>query len=216
MKEVRDLTEKERVSTFKSSDFKELLEKLSDLGLLKESIILLEKLVTKEPENPSWSLMLAKLYLDSGELLKAKKTIDLLLTIQPSDISILELKTLISFQLEEEASGITLLKEQFNKGQAGERLLKGLLLADAMLITSMDSDAEKIYLLLANEYPLSPKPLIGLALLKRNQENFSEAQALLRAARGLRTQPDRPDNLIDGIASKWKLFYLRRSTYQNK
>ncbi len=211
--ELRALTKNRSLSNLKSIDFINLLGNLTDLGLNKEAILLLENLIIKDPENPSWRLMLAKLYLDSKEFLKAKENVDLLITIFPENMAVLELKVLISLNRGEGQEAVAFLQEIFDRKQDDQRLLQGLLLADAMLVSEMNDKAEKVYLKLANEYPLDSEPVLGLALLKKNQGDLLEAHTLLRKARQLRTQPDQPDELIDEIATKWKILSLQQNPY---
>ena len=65
--------------------------------------------------------------------------------------------------------------------------------------------AAALYMQLATESPKDARPLLALAMLRQEQGRGKEVQALLQEARERRGQGDRPDSLIDELASSWGL-----------
>ena len=136
----------------------------------------------------------------NGDNSGARKELDQLLRLHPNHLDVLALQALIDQQEGQGKQALQRLEQRFSKAPAGQRTDLGLLVADLQRQSGKAGTAANLYKQLAQESPSDARPLIALAMLRRDQGKPGEVQELLHQAR----QRKGSDGvLIDDLAARW-------------
>ncbi len=165
----------------------------------------LDKLILKEPKNWIWKTIRVEIARRAGLINFASSEINQLVSLHPKNIHIIKLKVLIDLDLGEEDSAIAFLKAKLNSGSKDTRIPISLLLADLYQEIGNKKAAKNIYQSLAKEEPNNPTPLLALAIINGQQENYTRAKQLLEKARILTLEDKSDDQLIDRLSIYWSL-----------
>ena len=174
----------------------------------------LQTRLTQHPNDLPLALLIADLKRQAGDLEGALRDLDQLLQLHPNHVDLLQLRVLVDLQQEDTEKTRALLSQRFQEAPRGERMDLGLLLADLNRLTNQRDQAADLYRALAQESPSSPRPLIALAMLRREQGRVFDVQELLLDARQRRGRNDLNDSFIDTIAVRWGLEAARTLTNQ--
>ena len=208
-RQVKELLDQQNNGDLNTEEQQKLLERLLVLGRNEEAMTQIELLMARQPKTWLWKLMLAELKREQGDRDGAQKDINQLMTIQPHNLEVLQLKILLDLEAGREKAAVAELKKRFESKTKGKRIPIGLLLADLQRQTGQTKAAAALYRVLSNESPTDARPLLALALMRQEQGQDQQAQTLLQEARERRKKPGEADPLIDGLASQWRLNSIR-------
>ena len=211
-RQVKDLLDQQNNGDLNTEEQQKLLERLLVLGRNEEAMTQIELLMARQPKTWLWKLMLAELKREQGDRDGARNDINQLMTIQPHNLEVLQLKILLDLEAGREKAAVTELKKRFESKTKGKRIPIGLLLADLQRQTGQTKAAAALYRVLSNESPTDARPLLALALMRQEQGQDQQAQTLLQEARERRKKPGEADPLIDGLASQWRLNSIRKGS----
>ncbi len=195
-KQRRELSEGER---------ERLLERLLLLDRLEDAKLLLQQWLNQQPHSLPLGLLMADLHRRSGALEAARRELEQLLRLHPSNQELLQLTVLVDLQEGRGQNALQRLKDQFAARPEGQRLELGLLLADLQRQLDQSKAAADLYQQLAKESAEDVSAVIALAMLHQDQGDAAEVQRWLEQARLRRGNDDRPDPLIDNLAYRWGL-----------
>lgn len=204
-REVSQLLEQLKQGNLDGQERQQLLERLLLLGRYSEAVLVLQPWLDQQPGSLSLRLLMADLLRLTGDSAEATRELDQLLRLHPNNPEVLQLQVLVDLQEGRANAAIKRLSGQFSARAKGQRLELGLLLADLQRQGGQTEAAAALYMQLAAEAPKDARPLLALAMLRQEQGRGQEVQALLQEARERRGQGDRPDSLIDELASSWGL-----------
>ena len=177
-----------------------LLKRLLALGHLQTAQLLMETRKANSPLTVQQRLLMANLQRLNGDNSGARKELDQLLRLHPNHLDVLALQALIDQQEGQGKQALQRLEQRFSKAPAGQRTDLGLLVADLQRQSGKAGTAANLYKQLAQESPSDARPLIALAMLRRDQGKPEEVQELLHQAR----QRKGSDGvLIDDLAARW-------------
>ena len=148
---------------------------------------------------------MADLKRQTRDLDGARRDLDQLLQLHPTNLDLLQMSVLVDLQQGHSERAQALLKKRFLETSPGKRMDLGLLLADLHLLTDQRDQAAEIYRDLASESPSEARPLIALAMLRQEQGRVIEVQELLLEARRRRGRSAMDDPLIDALGARWAL-----------
>ncbi len=103
--------------------------------------------------------------------------------MHPVDAQVLQLLVLVEQTNGNGTKALQDLQKRFSDQPPGSRLELGLLVADVQRQDGQPQAAAKMYAQLAAESPTDSRPQLALALLKRDQGQVQEVQALLQQTR---------------------------------
>ncbi|MEC8688013.1 MAG: hypothetical protein VXX57_00830 [Cyanobacteriota bacterium] len=149
--------------------------------------------------------LMAELKRQTRDLDGARRDLDQLLQLHPTNLDLLQMSVLVDLQQGHSERAQALLKKRFLETSPGKRMDLGLLLADLHLLTDQRDQAAEIYRDLASESPSEARPLIALAMLRQEQGRVIEVQELLLEARRRRGRSAMDDPLIDALGARWAL-----------
>ena len=204
-REVSQLLEQLKQGNLDGQERQQLLERLLLLGRYSEAVLVLQPWLDQQPGSLPLRLLMADLLRLTGDSAEATRELDQLLRLHPNNPEVLQLQVLVDLQEGRANAAIKRLSGQFSARAKGQRLELGLLLADLQRQGGQTEAAAALYMQLAAEAPKDARPLLALAMLRQEQGRGKEVQALLQEARERRGQGDRPDSLIDELASSWGL-----------
>ena len=182
-----------------------LLERLLTQGRFKDALLVLQPWHAEQPRSLNLALLSADLQRLTGNTDGALSELKQLLRLHPHNVQVLQLLLLVEQAKGNGEQGIKDLQKRFNGQQPGTRLELGLLLADAQRQGGHPQAAVELYRQLASESPSDIRPPLALALLKRDEGQVEEVQALLHEARQRRAAEDGNIDLIDQLAVSWGL-----------
>ena len=129
--------------------------------------------------------------------------------MHPVDAQVLQLLVLVEQTNGNGKQALQDLQKRFSDQPPGSRLELGLLVADLQRQEGQPQAAAKMYEQLAAESPTNSRPQLALALLKRDQGQVQEVQALLQQTRQRLTAAGGNTILIDQLAVNWGLSAAR-------
>ena len=197
------LWEKNSKNSLGVKDQEKLIEGLVNLDDFQKVEDLIEEMIAKSPKDSDLRIILAELKIKEGKALEALEEIETINTIEPNNIYAIKLKAMIQILLGNNKSAIEFLDTTFKSFPIGSRLQVGMLLADAQYQAGKMKLASETYRLLAEENPKVIDPLLGLALLKQEQNEFESAQEILTEARKRRATLSDTKIEIDTLAGMW-------------
>ena len=188
-----------------------LLELLVALNRREQASQLLEQMADQQPERWRLRLLLAELRLDLGDREGAEREVRQVLNVLPSQIEALQLLTRLQLETGRGPVAAAALKaiylRQTKPQVRPEALPVGLLLADLERQLKQTAQAEATCTTLARDFPKDPRPLLALALIKKDVGQIANAQQLLQQARGLARAGS--EQTLDQVAAAWGLGMLR-------
>ena len=176
------------------------LRQLLVLGYLEEAQLLLNRLTARSPRTIQQRLLSVDLRRLNGDTAGARKELQQLLSLHPDHPQALALGVLMDLQEGKGNKTLQHLEQRFRGASRGGRTDFGLLIADLQRQSGKAGAAASLYLQLSLESPTDPRPLIALAMLRRDQGKSEEMLGLLEKARKRRPE-DGP--LIDDLAASW-------------
>ena len=129
--------------------------------------------------------------------------------MHPVDAQVLQLLVLVEQTNGNGKQALQDLQKRFSDQPPGSRLELGLLVADVQRQEGQPQAAAKMYEQLAAESPTNSRPQLALALLKRDQGQVQEVQALLQKTRQRLTAAGGNTIFIDQLAVNWGLSAAR-------
>ncbi|MEB3260039.1 MAG: hypothetical protein VKP63_05355 [Cyanobacteriota bacterium] len=214
-REAEGLRERVRTLRDTTEDRQRLLELLVGLDRKPEAITLLEGWADRDPQRWSLRLMLAELRRDQDDRRGAERELRQILHQRPTQIEALQLMSLVLLEQGRGAEAEALVKAAADAtgkatGKAGS-LEHGLLLAELRQRRGSPAAAEATYKRLMEAYPGDQRPALGLALLRQQRGQITEALLALDQARE-RGGPDAANRAtLDRLAASWRLKALRQS-----
>jgi tetratricopeptide (TPR) repeat protein len=206
-KQRRELNEGER---------ERLLEQLLLLDRLEDAKLLVQQWLNQQPHSLALGLLMADLHRRSGALEAARRELEQLLRLHPSNQELLQLAVLVDLQDGRGQNALQLLQSQFAQRPEGQRLELGLLLADLQRQLGQTKAAASSYQKLAKESAEDVSAVIALAMLHQEQGDAAEVERWLDQARLRRGNDDRPDPMIDELAYRWGLRAARVRAEQQR
>ena len=206
-KQRRELNEGER---------ERLLERLLLLDRLEDAKLLVQQWLNQQPHSLAVGLLMADLHRRSGALEAARRELEQLLRLHPSNQELLQLAVLVDLQDGRGQNALQLLQSQFAQRPEGQRLELGLLLADLQRQLGQTKAAASSYQKLAKESAEDVSAVIALAMLHQEQGDAAEVERWLDQARLRRGNDDRPDPMIDELAYRWGLRAVRVRAEQQR
>jgi len=206
-KQRRELNEGER---------ERLLERLLLLERLEDAKLLVQQWLHQQPHSLPLGLLMADLQRRSGALEAARRELEQLLRLHPSNQELLQLAVLVDLQDGRGQNAVRRLKAQFAQRPEGQRLELGLLLADLQRQLGLSKAAADLYQQLAKESAEDTSSVIALAMLHQEQGDAAKVEQLLDQARLRRGNDDRPDPMIDELAYRWQLRAARVRAEQQR
>lgn len=166
--------------------------KMIQLGVRKPKDVVepLQQLAKLNPKKPIYSALLAQAQQQSGDAAAASQTFQSALAQQPTSVEVLQ--GYVGFLLQQKQPDVALATlqkaiatgEQTNRQQAGSADVPALkmLLGDVYLSQKRDGEAIALYDQLRQENPNDFRPVVGKAIVLRNQGKTQEATALFQTA----------------------------------
>jgi tetratricopeptide (TPR) repeat protein len=186
-----------------------LLDILLAQGRFEDALIVLQPWLAEQPRSLNLALLSADLHRLTGNTDGALKELKSLLRLHPVDAQVLQLLVLVEQTNGNGTKALQDLQKRFSDQPPGSRLELGLLVADVQRQDGQPQAAAKMYAQLAAESPTDSRPQLALALLKRDQGQVQEVQALLQQTRQRRTAAGGDTILIDQLAVNWGLSAAR-------
>jgi tetratricopeptide (TPR) repeat protein len=186
-----------------------LLDGLLAQGRFEDALIVLQPWLSEQPRSLNLALLNADLHRLTGNTDGALKELKRLLRLHPGDAQVLQLLVLVEQTKGSGKQALQDLQKRFSDQPPGSRLELGLLVADVQRLEGQPQAASKMYAQLAAESPTDSRPPLALALLKRDQGQVQEVQALLQQTRQRRTAAGGDTILIDQLAVNWGLSAAR-------
>ena len=183
-----------------------LLKRLLTLGHLQTAQGLMESRRASSPQTVQQRLLMANLQRLNGDISGARTELDQMLRLHPNHLDALALQALIDQQEGQEKQALQRLEQRFSQTPAGRRTDLGLLVADLQRQSGKAGSASDLYQQLAQETPSDARPLIALAMLRRDQGKPAEMQQLLHQAR---QRKGGDGELIDELAARWGITAAR-------
>ena len=174
-----------------------------------DALIVLQPWLAEQPRSLNLALLSADLHRLTGNTDEALKELKQLLRLHPVDAQVLQLLVLVEQTNGNGKQALQDLQKRFSDQPPGSRLVLGLLVADLQRQEGQPQAAAKMYEQLAAESPTNSRPQLALALLKRDQGQVQEVQALLQQTRQRLTAAGGNTILIDQLAVNWGLSAAR-------
>ena len=188
-----------------------LLERLVTQERLQEAEMVLRAWLTGRSTPRELTLFKAELQRRNGQPEAARRSLQHLLRLHPSDLQVLQLMVLLDQEQGRHLQAIARLTARFKGLEPGQRLEVGLLLADLLRQGGSDQAAMKLYGQLAAEDINDARALLALALLRQERGDAEAVLTVLQQARDRRDANGRIDPLIDVVAGQLG-FSAARST----
>ncbi|MEB3166790.1 MAG: tetratricopeptide repeat protein [Cyanobacteriota bacterium] len=193
-----------------------LLELLVGLERKPEAISLLEPMADREPDRWSLRLMLAELRRDGGDRRGAERELRQVLSRHPLQEETLQLLSLLLLETGRGSEAETRVKSAYETAIRNtirpQALGLGLLLAELQQRRGQRSAAQATLTRLAEQFPNDQRPLLALALLRREGGDTRGALEALAAARQRSGESAaRQGRILDQLAAEWGLKPLRAS-----
>ena len=182
-----------------------LLKRLLLLDRLEDAKLLVQEWLNQQPHSLPLGLLMADLHRRSGALEAARRELEQLLRLHPSNQELLQLAVLVDLQDGRGQNALQRLTARFTAQPEGQRLELGLLLADLQRHLGRSKAAAEVYQQLASESTDDISAVIALAMLHQEQGDAAEVEQWLDQARLRRGNDDRPDPMIDELAYRWQL-----------
>ena len=186
-----------------------LLDILLAQGRFEDALIVLQPWLAEQPRSLNLALLSADLHRLTGNTDGALKELKRLLRLHPVDAQVLQLLVLVEQTNGNGKQALQDLQKRFSDQPPGSRLELGLLVADFQRQEGQPQAATKMYAQLSAESPTNSRPQLALALLKRDQGQVQEVQALLQQTRQRQTAAGGNTILIDQLAVNWGLSAAR-------
>jgi len=190
-----------------------LLELLVGLERKPEAIALLEPMADREPDRWSLRLMLAELRRDGGDRRGAERELRQILSRHPLQEETLQLLSLLLLESGRGSAAEAKVKSAYDSATRSEirpeALGLGLLLAELQQRRNERPSAEATLSRLAQQFPTDQRPLLALALLRKERGDRKGAQDALAQARLRNPEPGASDRKLDRLAAAWGLAPLR-------
>ena len=186
-----------------------LLERLVTQERLQEAEVVLQAWLTGRSTARELTLFKAELQRRNGQPEAARRSLQHLLRLHPSDLQVLQLMVLLDQEQGRHLQAIAELTARFKGLEPGQRLEIGLLLADLLRQSGSDQTAMRLYGQLATENETDAKPLLALALLRQEQGNSEAVQTMLKQPRERRGANERIHPLINVVAAQLGLSAAR-------
>ena len=186
-----------------------LLDILLAQRRFEDALIVLQPWLAEQPRSLNLALLSADLHRLTGNTDEALKELKQLLRLHPVDAQVLQLLVLVEQTNGNGKQALQDLQKRFSDQPPGSRLELGLLVADLQRQEGQPQAAAKMYEQLAAESPTNSRPQLALALLKRDQGQVQEVQALLQQTRQRLTAAGGNTILIDQLAVNWGLSAAR-------
>ena len=170
---------------------------------------MLQPWLAEQPRSLNLALLSADLHRLTGNTDGALKELKRQLRLHPVDAQVLQLLVLVEQTNGNGKKALQDLQKRFSDQPPGSRLKLGLLVADVQRQDGQPQAAAKMYAQLAAESPTDSRPQLALALLKRDQGQVQEVQALLQQTRQRRTAAGGDTILFDQLAVNWALSAAR-------
>ena len=178
-------------------------------GRFEDALIVLQPWLAEQPRSLNLALLSADLHRLTGNTDGALKELKRLLRLHPGDAQVLQLLVLVEQTKGSGKLALQDLQKRFSVQPPGSRLELGLLVADFQRQEGQPQAATKMYAQLSAESPTNSRPQLALALLKRDQGQVQEVQALLQQTRQRQTAAGGNTILIDQLAVNWGLSAAR-------
>lgn len=209
--QVQDQLRRRRGETLPPEEERRLLERLIALGRYRDSIVLVQSQLERQPKAWRWRLLLSQLLRRSGDRRGADRELALLQRLHPDRMEILEATAWNDLNHGRSQASIERIKRLFEARPKTQRLTLGLLFADLYRQTGQVGEATATYRQLAHENPTDPRPLLALALLQQEQGQSASAQALLAQAQQRQSPEEALRRPLKGLAARWALETARAS-----
>lgn len=208
------LEQRLRAGQATAAERQRLLELLVALGRRQQAIGVLEPLADREPERWSLRLLLAELRRRQGDAAGAERDLRQILNRQPQTLDALQLWSLLLLERGRGLEAETRVRQQLDQALAQQESRSagvplGLLLAELQQRRGTPAAAATTLLALAQGFPEDRRPLLALALLRREQGDRPGGLAALKLARQRGAAVEAADPLLDGLAARWALEPLR-------
>ena len=164
-----------------------LLDILLAQSRFEDALLVLQPWLAEQPRSLNLALLSADLHRLTGNTDAALTELKRLLRLHPVDAQVLQLLVLVEQTNGNGKKALQDLQKRFSDQPPGSRLELGLLVADVQRQDGQPQAAAKMYAQLAAESPTDSRPQLALALLKRDQGQVQEVQALLQQTRQRRT-----------------------------
>lgn len=196
------------------ADRQRLLELLVGLERKPEAMALLEPMADREPERWSLRLMLAELRRDGGDRRGAERELRQVLSRHPLQEETLQLLSLLLLETgrgsEAEARVKSAYDTAIRNSPRPQALGLGLLLAELQQRRGQGPAAQATLTKLADQFPTDQRPLLALALLRREGGDTKGALEALAQARQRSNEPAaRQGQILDQLAANWGLRPLK-------
>lgn len=212
-REVRGLRQQLESQQATPAEQQRLLELLVALNRRQEAIAVLEPLADRDPERWPLRLLLAELRRDQGDRAGAQRELRMILNRRGDQIEALQLMTLLQLEQGQGSQAEAQVKALYQKATRPpvqpQALGLGLLLADLQQRRGQQAAAAATYRQLAADFPEDQRPLIALALLRKQQGDLNGALDALNQARQRVREPGKGDPRLDRLAASWGLTGLR-------
>ena len=203
--EVSQLLNAKQRRELNAGERERLLERLLLLDRLEDAKLLLQQWLNQQPHSLPLGLLMADLHRRSGFPEAARRELEQLLRLHPSNQELLQLAVLVDLQDGRGQNALQRLTARFTAQPEGQRLEHGLLLADLQRHLGRSKAAAEVYQQLASESTDDISAVIALAMLHQEQGDAAEVEQWLDQARLRRGNDDRPDPMIDELAYRWQL-----------
>ncbi len=198
----------DKISTYK------YIENLLLLGLEEDAINELKELSYKQPRNITWRTTLASLYHDNNLDSNSFNQINYAISYAPNNLDLIKLNAVIKIGNGEKNSIVNLLKRKIKNTQDTKlKLEMSLLLADIYREVGNDSSAIDLYKSMREFSSNDIRPILALALIKKDRKEINEALKYLREARKLLNKQNKSTVIIDNVSSLWMLNDSRKKGY---
>ena len=214
--EVSQLLNAKQRRELNAGERERLLERLLLLDRLEDAKLLLQQWLNQQPHSLPLGLLMADLHRRSGSPEAARRELEQLLRLHPSNQELLQLAVLVDLQDGRGQNALQRLTARFTAQPEGQRLELGLLLADLQRQLGQTKAAASSYQKLAKESAEDVSAVIALAMLHQEQGDAAEVERWLDQARLRRGNDDRPDPMIDELAYRWGLRAVRVRAEQQR
>ena len=214
--EVSQLLNAKQRRELNAGERERLLERLLLLDRLEDAKLLLQQWLNQQPHSLPLGLLMADLHRRSGFPEAARRELEQLLRLHPSNQELLQLAVLVDLQDGRGQNALQRLTARFTAQPEGQRLELGLLLADLQRQLGQTKAAASSYQKLAKESAEDVSAVIALAMLHQEQGDAAEVERWLDQARLRRGNDDRPDPMIDELAYRWGLRAVRVRAEQQR
>lgn len=212
-REVRGLRQRLQGQQASPAEQQRLLELLVALNRRQDAIAVLEPLADREPDRWSLRLLLAELRRDQGDRAGAQRELRMILNRRSDQMEALQLMTLLQLEQGQGNQAESQVKAAYQKALRPpvqpQAMGLGLLLADLQQRRGQTAAAVATYRRLATEFPDDQRPLIALALLRKQEGDRNGALDALNQARQRLRDPSKGDPRLDRLAASWGLASLR-------